>query len=361
MPVFQGFVRLRKHQFGRQSIVGVKVPATRAYPFSGVPEHDLAWTDPEVDAGSRDPVAAPTRGAAELTASLDFPTVHYNNLPIIFCAFFGGQVEPTGGGTAQTWLWEPASETVDDLDPFTYEFGDDVLTDWFQDGDGILESFEITGPEGLGALTATTSWRFGSVSSTGSTDSPVTGTVPTPGLAVAINDAVVYLKDASIFIASDPDDLATSQILYALHSFTLRADQEIDQKRTADGTQTFDVTGYGPGARNIELELTFAKTADTVGLGSESDAWMSDTAVNRYVRMRFLSTALAESPSTFHEWIFTMPMRYYTREEGDIGGNTTVILTGHAFFDPTDFDGVFDTTVVNTLTEAELGLGGSLS
>jgi hypothetical protein len=357
MPVFQGFVRLRKHQFGRQAVLGTKVAATRAYPFSGVPDHDLTWTDPEVDAGSRDPVAPPYRGAADLTGPLEFPTLYYNNLPLILSAFFGGQIDPTGGGDAKTWTYEPASETVDDLDPFTYEFGDDVLTDWFQYGDGILESFEITGPEGLGALSATTSWRFGSIASTGSTDSPVTGTVPTPGLAVSINDAVVYLKDASIFIASDPADLATSKIEFALHTFVLRADQEIDQKRTADGTQNFNVTGYGPGARNIEFEATFAKTADTVGLGSESDAWMSDIAVNRYVRMTFTSTVLAQTPATFHSWTFTMPMRYYTREEGEIGGNTTVVLTGHAFFDPDDFDGVFDTIVVNTLTDTLLGEG----
>ena len=73
----------------------------------------------------------------------------------------------------------------------------------------------------------------------------------------------------------------------ALHTFTLRFDQEMDLKRYANGSQTFDIDAYGPGARTIELEATFAKTADTVGTGSESDAWMSDTAVDRYVRLSF--------------------------------------------------------------------------
>ena len=58
-----------------------------------------------------------------------------------------------------------------------------------------------------------------------------------------------------------------------------------------------------------------------------------------------------------------MPMRYYTREEGELGGNTTVVLTAHAFYDPPagsgDFGGVVDTTVVNTLTQGDLGLVGS--
>jgi hypothetical protein len=360
MPI-QGFVRLRKHQFGRQQVIGTKVAATRAYPYSGTPSVDLAWTDPEIDAGSRDPVAPPFRGPSEITASLEAPSLTYNDLSQMFSGFFGGDVAPTGGGTAQTWHFLPASATVDELDPYTYEFGDDVLTDWFQLGDGILESVEITGPEGLGALTASMSWRFGSASSTGSTDSPVTGTVPTPGLSVSVDDKIIYLKDLAIYIADDIGSLAANQITDALHTFTLRLSQEVDLKRFANGDQKFDIDEYGPGARTIELECTFAKTTQTVGLGSEADDWFSDDAVNRYVRLYAVSTSLAESPSTFYSWEVIMPMRYYTREEGDIGGNTTVVLTGHAFYDPSnyDVDSIFDTTIVNTLTEADLGLSGS--
>lgn len=360
MPI-QGFVRLRRHLFGRQGVFGTKVAATRAYPFSGTPSVDLAWTDPEIDAGSRYPVAAPYRGASDLTASLEAPSLGYNSLPIMLSAFFGGNVEPTGAGTAKTWLYEPSADDIDELDPYTYQFGDDVLTDWYQFGDGILESFEITGPEGLGALSASMSWRFGSVASTGSTDYPVTGTVPTPGLAVDPNEVPIFLKDLGIYIASDPDDLGTSQITDALHTFTLRFSQELDQKRFANADQSFDIDGYGPGLVTIELESTFAKTADTVGTGSESDAWMSDTAVSRYIRIAGDSTAVAEegTPDIPYSVLFEAPMRYYTREEGDIGGNTTVVLTARAFYDPTDFEGAFRAEVVNTLTEAELGLSGS--
>jgi hypothetical protein len=35
------------------------------------------------------------------------------------------------------------------------------------------------------------------------------------------------------------------------------------------------------------------------------------------------------------------------------------VLTGHAWYDPTDFGGVFHSTVVNTLDEATLGDAGS--
>lgn len=356
MSPIAGFVRLRKHQFGRQAAFGTKVAATRAYPFSGTPSVELNWTDPEIDAGSRDIVAPPYRGAPDLTAPLTDNSLAYNNLPAMLCGFFGGAVAPTGG-PAYTWTYAPASLTVDDPDLFTYEFGDDVVTDWFQLGDGMLESLEFSGPDGLGPLTASMTWRFGSVASSGSTDSPDNPVVPTAGLSVSTTDAIVYLKDAAIYIADTYAGLAAAQISDALHNFTLRLSQEVDQKRFANGTQSFDVQAYGPGARTIELECTWAKTADTVGIGSESDDWMSDDAVNRYVRLVFTSTTMANG-GTPYSWTFTMPMRYYTRTEGEIGGNTTVVLTGKAYYDPSETL-IFDSAVVNTLDEAELGVAGS--
>jgi hypothetical protein len=354
-----GFIRLRKHQFGRQQDFGTAVAATRAYPFGGTPSVVLNWTDPDVDVGSRDPVAPPYRTGPDLTAALTDAALAYDNIPAIMCAFFGGQIAPTGGGTARTWTHDPASLTVDEPDLFTYEFGDDVLTDWFQLRDGMLESLEISGPEGLGPLTTAMSWRFGAVASTGSTDSPVDGTVPTPALAVDTTAALVYLKDGGIYIADTFAGLWSNQISDALHTFTLRLGQEVDQKRFANGTQTFDLAAYGPGARTIELEATFAKTPDIVGTTSESDRWMSDQAVNRYVGLRFVSTVAAQTPSTFYGWDIAMPMRYYTRTEGESGQNSTVVLTGHAFYDPEELDGVFNSTAVTTLTEAELGIAGS--
>lgn len=360
MPI-AGFVRLRKHLFGRQSVFGTAVPATRAYPFGGTPSVVLNWTDPTVDVGSLDPVAPPYRTGPDLTAALTDASLAYDNVPILLSAFFGGGESPATSGDAEVWSFDPASLTVDEADVYTYQFGDDVLTDWFQLRDGLLESVEVTGPDGLGPLTTSMSWRFGSVASTGSTDSPVTGVVPTAGLLVSTTDPLVYLKDGAIFITSTFADLfdPTSKISDALHTFTLRLSHEVDQKRFANGDQTFDLAAYGPGARTIELECTFAKTADIVGIGSESDDWMSDDAVTRYVGLRFISTILADSPSTYYQWDISMPMRYYTRTEGESGQNTVVVLTGRAFYDDSDFNGVFASEVTGTLTDAELGVIGS--
>jgi hypothetical protein len=354
MPV-QGLVRLRRHQLTRQSSPGNTVPATRAYPFQGVPSVELSWTDPEIDAGSRDPVAAPYRGAPDLTFPVTIPSLGYNTLTAILCGFFGGQEVPTGGGTAKTWTHEPESTTIDEPDLFTYEFGDDVVTDWYQFGDGIVTEFEITGPPGLGVLSASATWRLGSVASTGSTDSPVDGTVPTPGLEIDPDEVLLYLKDMGIYIADTVAGLGAGQVMDALHGFTFGGTQEVDDKRYANGDQSFDIDAYGLGAREMHLQATWAKTDDTVGVGSESDHWMSDQAVTRYVRLVFVSTVLAQAPSTFYGWTLTAPIRYYTREDSEEGQNTTVILDGHLFFDPDDLDGVLTSVLVNTLTEADLG------
>lgn len=333
--------------------MGTKVAAKKAYAFGGTPDVNLNWTDPEVDTGSLDVTVAPYQTASDITAALTDNALRYNTIPLIMSAIFGGGETPTGGGTAKTWTHSPASVVpLDDFDFFTYEFGDDVLTDWFQLGDGILESLEITGPEGLGPLTTSMGWRFGSASSTGATDRPVTGSVPTD-LDVDPNEAMVYLKDGGIYISDDPYDLEYSQISDALHSFVLRISGDLDQKRFANQSQSFDVQGYGRASRAFELECTFAKTADTVGTGSESDDWMSDDSVDRFVRLYFESTTEAQSGIP-NSWEVIMPMRYYTRAEGESGGNTTVILTGHGFYDPDSFGGVFRSTVVNTLATASL-------
>ena len=97
MPI-QGFVRLRKHQLARQAVFGTAIAATRAYPFQGVPDVNLNWTDPEGDFGSLFPVAAPYRGMPDIGSSPSIPQLDYNSLPALFAAMFGGAVVPTPGG-----------------------------------------------------------------------------------------------------------------------------------------------------------------------------------------------------------------------------------------------------------------------
>lgn len=357
MPV-RGLTKLRRHQFGRQAAFGTAVAATRAYLFSGVPENELNWTDPEVDAGSLVAVAAPHREAPDLTAPLDVPQLHYNDLPLLLSGFFGGQVVPTGGGTAQTWTHTPAAvPPLDDLDGHTYEFGDDVEEDWFQLRDGVLESVEFTIPVGLGACTASGTWRFGAIASTGSTDSPVDGTVPTD-LAPEANEVVVYGKDLGIYIADTEAGLAAGQVLQALYGGTVRFSGDLDLKRYADGDQSFDVDEIVRANVMVEYELRFAKTTDIVGVGSESDHWMADQAVDRYLRLKWTSLSEAQSGIPY-SWDLSSPVRYRTRVEDAEGGNSVVVLTAQAWYDKVDFEAFLKSIVINTLTEAELGEAGS--
>jgi len=362
MPV-QGLVKRRKWQLARQAVRGTVVAATKAYPWRGVPSVDLQWTDPDVDAGSLDPTVAPIREGDDLTADITDNGLEFNSLPAMYAAFFGADVEPTAtgtGGLAKVWTWDPSStDMTAQPDPFTAEFGDDVEDDWYQFGDGVIESMEIVFPEQLVAATASHTWRFGSVGSRSSTDQPVTGTVPTPGLAVDTEGAKVYGKDTAIYIASTVAGLGAGQVTDALYTGTLRFSGDLDLKRWMNGSQDFDIDEIVRASRLIEFEGTFAKTDDIVGTGSETDAWMSDDAVNRYVRLITTSTRLIQGTAVPYKQTITMPMRYYTRTDGEIGGNTTVVLTGHAFYDPDDFEGVFTAEVVCDMTNADLGATGS--
>ena len=355
----RGLTKNRQHNFGRQAAFGTPVAATKAYLLSGVPDVELNWTDPEVDAGALVTVAAPHREAPDLTADLDIPQLRYNYLPLLFSGFFGGQVVPTGGGTAKTWPYAPSAVApLDDLDPLTYEFGDDVVTDWYQLTDGVVESFEISIPVGLGACTGSATLRFGDVASTGSTDSPVTGTVPTPDLSPDANETVLYGKDMAIYIADTQAGLGAGQILDALYSGTIRFSGDLDLKRYANGTQTFEVSDVVRANIMVEYEFRFAKSEDIVGTGSESDDWMSDQSVDRYMRLLWTSTVEAQG-GTFYSFDLSSPTRYYTRTEDAEGGNSVVVLTARAWYDAVDFEGFLNATIVNTLTEAELGEAGS--
>jgi hypothetical protein len=358
-----GLTRLRRHLLGRQTAFGTPIAAMRAYPFSGVPNPDLNWTDTEGDFGSRVIVAAPYRGIPNLQAPLTQSSLNYNDLSAQLAAFFGGAVSPSGAGTAKIWDWTPDYTAAGAPDLFSYERGSDTdgtggkPNDWFQWTDGILTGLTIDSPEdGRGVLTSSMQWQFGDVKYAGNSEdvaavpsiTDVPDTDPTP----------IYLKDCKVYINTDPSDIGGDQITDAVHKFTLALTQEVDQKRYVNGSQAFDLDGYGMGAVLIQPTIVFGKTADTVGVGSESDAWFSDTAVPRYLQVAFESTRVAEegAPDIPYSWMFSMPLRYYTREEGEIGQNETVTLTGKAFLDSDVLDYAFSTELVNTLAEADLGV-----
>lgn len=358
-----GLTRLRRHLLARQTAFGTPHAGLRAYPFQGAPIPDLNWQDVQGDFGSRVIVAKPIRGIPNFAAALTQPSLNYNDIPAMLCAFFGGAVSPTGGGTAKTWAHEPDLTTTGQPDLFTYERGSDAdgaggrPNDWFRWSDGILTQLVFDWPEdGRGVGNASMQWRFGDVAYAGDTDStaPVL-TIPSID-DVPDNDPMpVYLKDCSVYVTDDPTDIGGDQLTDAVHKFTLTLGQEVDEKRYVNGSQEFDLDGYGMGAVTIEPSLVYAKTADTVGAGSESDAWFSETAVDRFVQIAFESPEEAQAGIPY-SWAINIPMRYYTREDGEIGGNETVTLAGKAFLERDTLDYAFSSELVCTLPEADLGV-----
>jgi hypothetical protein len=357
MPVaIPGLEALFKHQFGRQEDLGIANTASRVYPFTGRADINLNWTDAEGDQGSLDPITPPTRGTADHTANLTDPKVFYNDLPLILGSILGGDVEPTGGGASKTWVYTPTSLTAGEIDLYTYEFGNDVLTDWFQAFDGLTESVTFTFPRGLEAVSASMNWRFGEARYEDATEATLQpdNTVPTSGLTLNSTDIPVYMAHAALYIDSAAGSLGATQISDALYGGQLTISRELDTKRFVNGTG-FGISGYSSGKRNVELSLDFAQTADTVGAGSETDAWFSETAVNRFVRLAFTSTAEA-SVGVPYSWVINIPLRYKTRAWDAEGGNTVINLTGNQFYDTT-LTYAISSTVVNTLTLGGLETG----
>lgn len=356
-----GLVRLRRHLFARQSAFGTPLAALRAYPFSGVPIPNLNWTNVQADQGARVNVQAPIRGIPDFAAQLTDNSLNYDDLPLQLSAFFGGQVSPTGGGTAKTYAWEDDFLDNGSPDLYTYERGSDVdgtsgkPNDWFRWSDGMLTGLTIDSPEdGRGVLTTQMNWVFGDVQYAGNTEGPVLA-IPSITDTPDSDPTPIYLKDCSVYVTDDPTNIGGDQLTDAVHKFTLALTQEVDQKRYVNGSQEFDLDGYGPGLVTIAPSIVFAKTADTVGVLSESDAWFSDTADDRFLQIAFESTREAQAGIPY-SWVFSVPLHWYTREDGEIGGNETLTLAGEAFLERDTLDYAFSTDVVCSLTEAELGV-----
>ena len=216
---------------------------------------------------------------------------------------------------------------------FTEEYGDDVLTDWWQLLGIVAESFTLTGNNDMGPLQISANLRGAQWRSTGSTDHPVSGTVPTPALTVDSSPNPVFLGDCELFLDSTSGAIGTTKITSALESLVLTVTNGVDHKRYANGSNTrFAVQGYGLGTQEITLALTLAKTTQTVGLLSENDLWFDDTPTKRFCELRFTSPVIITGVIPYSLSI-RLPFFYTTRGDGEVGNNTNITLTGTAGYD----------------------------
>lgn len=338
MAPIQGFVRLRKHQLGKQSAIGTPVAATRIFPYRGNLGINLNWTDPDVDVGSIDPVLAPYRSGSEITESLTGP-LQYNDIPTFFAAGLIGSVTPTGGGAAKTWTHTAQSTTSTAFDYFTDEWGDDVTADGAQAFGGIVERIQLGFGADMGAWTATSDWRFVNV------NRPV---APTGGLSVSSNSGVfVYGTDTSFWVNDTAGAIGTTQIIDAVHGFQQTITNTIDVKRFANGSNAvgrFGISGFGLSARAINTEITFAKTTESI---AEVAKWFNASAQDRFIEVRNISPDIITGSTPFSFNIKTAG-RWYTRTDGEENGNTTIVLGCNSFYDATGLTYAYRGTTVNT-------------
>lgn len=332
-----GTVRLRFNQVGEQSVIGTAVTATRRVPWRGPVVYNPNRTDPDVDVGSLDPIIAPYMVAPEVTWNPTGP-VTMNDLPIRLAAGLMGGISPTSSSTSRTWTYQVASLTADIFDYFTDEFGDDTeATDTIIGFGGVADSLEETMPEGLGPWEFSDNWIFAGAS---------LGQNGTNSLSVDQSPVFAFGADTVIYKDATAASIGITPIADAVHGATIRIANNLDQKRYANGSNVrFNLSAYGRGERVIELVLTLAKTATTIA----EAATLDDTPTpSRYFKVSTTSTELAAAAIPY-KYDRYGAFRLFERAEGEIGGNTTIVLTYRAYYDAT-LTYAYKAVVTNTLT-----------
>lgn len=319
MPI-QGLTRFRRNQWGKQSSFASNTSATRRMPWRGAIEVDPARTDPDVDVGSLDPILAPFLGPQTVTQGVEIPAFAYDDAPYFWSALIKGGVTPTGGGAAKTWTFQAASLTADDFDYFTVEYGDDVATDFMIGGSGTADGGEIGFGDDLGVFTGSLDMIYARAQ---------LGTGPTGGLVIDDTPQWVYGAHTEVYLDTTYSAIGTTRIVDAVHGATVRITNNLDQKRFANGSNTaFQLSGYGRGAREIEVELVLAKTTATVA----EFVTLDDTPVpERFIELRTVS------PETVGGSNYSQSVRIaghlISRSDGELGGNSTVTLTYRGRYD----------------------------
>jgi hypothetical protein len=331
-----GFTRFRKHQWGLQTTFGTAVAADRVMPWRGAIEINPNRELPDVDVGSLDPILAPLEGAKEITASLEGPLT-FNDLTYVYSAGLKGGETGTGP-TAFTWTYDPASLTADTFDYYTDEWGDDTsASDGIKAFDGVLDSWSIGFGDDLGVFNFSGDMVYGGA--TMATDR-------TAGLTVDSSPIFLYGADTEVYLNSTSGAIGTTKLTDAIHGAELSVQNNLDQKRFANGSNTrFNLAGFGRGERVIELQLTVAKTTATMA----ERATLDDSPVpNRYLEVKTTSPTIITGSTPYSNRI-RMPGRLISATDGEIGGNTTITFTYRAFYDST-LTYALNAVLVNTLS-----------
>lgn len=318
-----GAVRLRRNQFGVQTVLNTKVAATRKVPWRGGIVVNQNWTDPDIDAGSLDPIAAPYPGPLEVT-STKTGIVYYNDLPLRLNAGLIGGIAATTSGSAKLWDYQLASLTTDVFDIFTNETADDTeATDATIGIGGIIDTLEDTYPQDQGAVQINDNWIYSTAQvGANGTDSLNVDTAGVPELAI----------HTTVKMDSTAATIGTTLLTDTVHEVVVRVNNNIDRKRFMNGSNGANqLGGYGRGPRVIELILTVAKTSAMV---TEANTILTSTKPNRFFDIGTFSTTTASAGIPYsdrHRGAF----RLFDKAETEINGNVAFVLTYHAYYDST--------------------------
>lgn len=338
MPI-AGFTRLRYSQIGKQSVIGSNVAATRRLPWRGIIAVNPNRTDADVDTGTLDPAILPYPMAKEVTWPPTGP-VTFDELPYRLAGALKGGVSPTGAGP-YTWTYAAASTSADPFDYFTVETGDDqAASDGIEGVGGVIDSFSEEMPEDLGPWTFSDEWVF--ADATLATDK-------TAGLSVDDTPAFVFGADTELFVDTVAGSIGTTKWTDALHAASVTITNNLDRKRFANGANAsnarFALSGYGRGAREIELTLTLAKTSQTMAEAATLD---DDPVPVRFVKLLTTSTEIAGG-STPYSYDRRGAFTLRSRGDDEIGGNAVIVLTYRAIYNTT-LAYAYRAVVVNSLS-----------
>jgi hypothetical protein len=308
-----GLQRLRKLQIGYQASFASNTSATKALPYRGAIEIDPQLTDPDVDVGSLDPILPPFAGAANFTSNWT-GNLAYNDAPDLWASLLKGAVTPTGA-VAKQHIFQAASLTQDTFPYATYQWGDDVVTDWIHGGGSIIDEFTAGFDEDLGAWTV----DFNTIHARANFGGP------TGGLTVDNNPTWVYGANTEVFIDASAGAIGTSRLDNAVHSAELHVTANNDPKRFAQGfaagsnVNPFTLANFGRGAREIELVLGVAKTTATIAQRQSID---DAPPAEVFIELRSTSSVIITGTTPYSQSI-RMPMRLITAEDAEFGENNT--------------------------------------
>jgi hypothetical protein len=296
------------------------VAATRVLPYRGPIVINPNRTQPDVDDGSLDPIMLPFLGAKEITGSWD-GKLAYDDLPYTLAAAGKGGESPTGA-TAFVWTFDYASLTADSFEYLTDEWGDDTnASDGIQGIGGVIDSYSAGFGEDLSAFDLSAQLIYADAAM---------ATARTGALTIDESPNWIYGGHVEYFLDTAAGSIGTTKWTDAIHGITWQWNNNLDQKRFANGSNTsFKLAGYGRGEREITVAVTTAKTAASMA----EAATLDDVPVpERFIEMRVTSTEIITG-STPYSWSLTVPLYYTTREEVDSDGNTQIALTGRVVYD----------------------------